>query len=522
MGLKDHESGTVHGEHPASQRKARTVIEVGLVRSRTQSMTRMASDGDIALWCPEAEIILQHWIPEGSDILAPQRNESKVRHTLDRGISLRVDAVIAPRHIAAPHDAPLQIIHASQPFFAQAQQSHIDLSVVLDPQSQQERELDPQQRGEKASQGSVSTASTTVSKRPGSLDHAVASDPARMHPELSCLPLTPAGLQGKDAIGGEPAQCMGEEQTQVLHSGRGAVGRRRITASCNGRYSKCQLVRSHSCCLRQTGRDLEFVFAESSALEETILLSSKTALRVKGGRVELVQQDGRHMWLWGLPPHTLVTIHQTFAQVASAQPQTEPLTYHVVHSVASAQIQKTRASTPDSVVPEDACYVELGFAPNAAIPHAPSQVSSGSELLPCSSRRNAGATALLNHALQWPLQPASSDAPTTRTEENSITAIYKPIASSAGGNGAGKHIVIVAGGSTRNRVVVPALRLHVLAQPEPYVAQQGAETLKRDQGGFPSIRTPSSSISHDSVRRQPDAPSTPLPLQNCHVIQVCL
>ena len=149
-------------------------------------------------------------------------------------------------------------------------------------------------------------------------------DSAPRQQPLSSMPVTP----GKFARGNGPQDVMAasaREQTwasnavKVLHNGAGGIGRRKKELGCNGRYAKCQVLRSRQCSLRTRGIGVEFVFGQGSQYMECIALSRDTKLHIKGGRVELVQPDGRHMWLWNVAPQALSLVHETFAALQRDQ-----------------------------------------------------------------------------------------------------------------------------------------------------------------------------------------------------------
>jgi len=101
----------------------------------------------------------------------------------------------------------------------------------------------------------------------------------------------------------------------VLHAGRGGAGRRNEAASCTGRHrmSKCGVRKSKDCRLCATVATMEFIIDG-----ECIALSARSMLRIKGARVELVEPDGRHLWLWNVPRDALCSIEEAFARVQQA------------------------------------------------------------------------------------------------------------------------------------------------------------------------------------------------------------
>lgn len=99
----------------------------------------------------------------------------------------------------------------------------------------------------------------------------------------------------------------------VLHAGRGGAGWRKKTAGCTGRRSKCKVRRSNACSLCSTASAMVFILDG-----ECITLSSKCMLNIKGARVELVQPDGMHLWLWNVASDALCSVAEAFARMREA------------------------------------------------------------------------------------------------------------------------------------------------------------------------------------------------------------
>ena len=51
---------------------------------------------------------------------------------------------------------------------------------------------------------------------------------------------------------------------------------------------------------------------------EYITLSAKSMLNIKGARVELVQPDGMHLWLWNVASDALCSVKEAFARIHQA------------------------------------------------------------------------------------------------------------------------------------------------------------------------------------------------------------
>jgi hypothetical protein len=109
----------------------------------------------------------------------------------------------------------------------------------------------------------------------------------------------------------EPA--VGASNRTVLHAGRGGAGWRKETAGCTGRRSKCKVRRSNACSLCSTASAMVFILDG-----ECIMLSAKSMLNIKGARVELVQPDGMHLWLWNVASDALCSVKEAFARIHQA------------------------------------------------------------------------------------------------------------------------------------------------------------------------------------------------------------
>jgi len=115
----------------------------------------------------------------------------------------------------------------------------------------------------------------------------------------------------KKAQPAEPA--VGASNRTVLHAGRGGAGWRKETAGCTGRRSKCKVRRSNTCSLCSTASAMVFILDG-----ECITLSAKSMLNIKGARVELVQPDGMHLWLWNVASDALCSVQEAFARMRQA------------------------------------------------------------------------------------------------------------------------------------------------------------------------------------------------------------
>ena len=105
------------------------------------------------------------------------------------------------------------------------------------------------------------------------------------------------------------------EDVCVLHSGHGGIGRRRNVACCTVVSTKQNVWRSRYCRLviRQSNLEMHFEFEDKSRIR----LGAASTMTVKGlpnmpARVELVNEDGQHMWLWDVSPQVLPVIVQAY------------------------------------------------------------------------------------------------------------------------------------------------------------------------------------------------------------------
>ena len=117
------------------------------------------------------------------------------------------------------------------------------------------------------------------------------------------------------------------EDVYVLHSGHGGIGRRRNVACCAVVSTKHIVWRSRYCRLviRQSNLEMHFEFEEKTR----ILLGAASTMTVKGlpnmpARVELVNEDGQHMWLWDVSPQVLPVIVQAYQSMMQSKPHAAP------------------------------------------------------------------------------------------------------------------------------------------------------------------------------------------------------
>jgi hypothetical protein len=108
-------------------------------------------------------------------------------------------------------------------------------------------------------------------------------------------------------------RVVGASNRTVLHAGCGGAGWRKEKAGCTGRRSKCKVRRSNACSLCSTASAMVFILDG-----ECITLSSKCMLNIKGARVELVQPDGMHLWLWNVSSDALCSVAEAFARMREA------------------------------------------------------------------------------------------------------------------------------------------------------------------------------------------------------------
>ena len=194
-------------------------------------------------------------------------------------------------------------------------------------------------------------------------------------------------VQGKDAEAEasdtKPEVDVAEAKATEIWTGLGGFGRRRETPGCNGRYPKCELKKSPHCALRvlhaQPTR-VEFLFAVDLVKHENVTtLSHETVLKMKGRRIEMVQPNGTHVWLWGVHPPAIREIFTAFESMNTYQRQSTahklvdpPNVGFQGKSIeippSSARILRSQMASHHHPQHEDGCEVELGFAP-AGTPH---------------------------------------------------------------------------------------------------------------------------------------------------------
>ena len=191
-----------------------------------------------------------------------------------------------------------------------------------------------------------------------------------------------ARIEDYDATADTPQSVLDKTAQKVLHRGHGGIGRRHKATGCGCylRHAKCQVVRGVGSLRRSQGRPttVEFVFAEDSPDFEIIALSHKTVLKVKGAssrpRIELVQPDGRHMWLWSVPTEALEEVFEAFEDlVAPIRGAVHQPTIDVDFRIknketvpASARAMRSQMVLRDDKTDDDDCMVQLGFAPAGA------------------------------------------------------------------------------------------------------------------------------------------------------------
>ena len=145
-----------------------------------------------------------------------------------------------------------------------------------------------------------------------------------------------------------------KESECVLHSGHGGIGRR--YAGCAGVSIKHRVLRSRACRLvlaRQSNCEMYFEFEQAR-----IKLSAASSLTIKGlsnepSRVELVNEDGQHMWLWGVDPQKLPVIVQAFQRMQmeatrQTQPHAKPFLQPQVPDISKEEWQGLTRSSPSS------------------------------------------------------------------------------------------------------------------------------------------------------------------------------
>ena len=117
------------------------------------------------------------------------------------------------------------------------------------------------------------------------------------------------------------------EDVYVLHSGHGGIGRRRNVAYCGVVSTKHNVWRSRYCRLviRQSTLEMHFEFEEKTRIQ----LGAASTMTVKGlpnmpARVELVNEDGQHMWLWDVSPQVLPVIVQAYQSMMQSKPHAAP------------------------------------------------------------------------------------------------------------------------------------------------------------------------------------------------------
>ena len=191
-----------------------------------------------------------------------------------------------------------------------------------------------------------------------------------------------ARIEDYDATADTPQSVLDKTAQKVLHRGHGGIGRRHKVTGCGCylRHAKCQVVRGVGSLRRSQGRPttVEFVFAEDSPDFEIIALSHKTVLKVKGAssrpRIELVQPDGRHMWLWSVPTEALEEVFEAFEDLVAPirggvhQP-TIDVDFRIKNKEtvpASARAMRSQMVLRDDKTDDDDCMVQLGFAPAGA------------------------------------------------------------------------------------------------------------------------------------------------------------
>jgi len=383
------------------------------------------------LWCPEAErapaaaasqvvagarspLEAADWIPEqqvlpsgGAPALpVPLRLESR------RGMTPRRDFRPQPRISIAPA-ANLEVVHATTPFFS-------DESATQGRGEEQPFQvtrnsgLRPARKHETTpNSGNESLTASTKSMSPDSQNDAWV-DSARRHPRLTSLPLTPNTVTPSSqaiqlvAVSEPCDQGAGDQivlpsKSRVLHCGRGGVGRRRETTNCNGRHAKSEVRRSHNCCLRVVPHTeryaIEFSFAEGSPHYQRVVMPDKTDVNVKGARVELVQPDGKHVWLWAVPPSTIVDICRAFTEVSNQAQGAEQV---VSFASASGQAQMEARA-------EDVCKVQLGFVPAGVVPRATAKPEP-------SKKPESGETEDLSRTAPPPSEQRKPNVPALRLE----------------------------------------------------------------------------------------------------------
>ena len=393
--------------------------------------TRRSVEVAPTIWCPEAEprpssrLPGTHWIPEAAAV--PERTESKLPTAVNlrRGLTPRAAGAPGGSHGVPTSANDMQIVHASEPFFSHEatphdharQHARHDARHAM-PTAQAQEAVANSTPKVPEGPASAQTAST-VSKSPTSHDDVGSVDSTeRQQPtELSSLPLTPHKCAGgdearQDLAAGQVGEGQVASASKVLHSGRGGIGRRREVAGCNGRYGKCQVVRSHQCCLRVLGTSVQFVFAQGSQQQECFALSRQTQLRLKGGRVELVQPDGRHMWLWNVAPHALLLVQQTFAELlqSSSEAQTRVPVDVPAEAVPAAEGKSAG----------NRCEVQLGFVPL----NAGAEVVSGGAASPAAPPRTAS---VLPDTQRARTHKARTQVPALRLEELKAPEPYRPI-----------------------------------------------------------------------------------------------
>ena len=270
----------------------------------------------------------------------------------------------------APKTKNLEIIHAMRPFFSHGATALGGVSGAASSACAASDALEAAPDTPLAPEGPASAQTAT----PHSHDDTGWVDSAPRQQPLSSMPVTP----GKFARGNSPQDVMAasaREQTgasnavKVLHNGVGGIGRRKQALGCNGRYAKCQVVRSRQCSLCTRGTGVEFVFAQGSQYMECISLSRHTKLHIKGGRVELVQPDGRHMWLWNVAPQALSLVHAAFAALQRDQDEAQlvmPITVSPPPFDAAYATPNKRNGRKDAHSHGDRYEVQLGFVPGDA------------------------------------------------------------------------------------------------------------------------------------------------------------
>jgi hypothetical protein len=444
-----------------------------------------------------------HWIPETADV--PVRNVSKLSYAVNlrralsprtmRGVTPCTSAlghrisgrgdggVVSERELArenereqewervAPKTNNLEIIHAMRPFFSHGV---TPLRGDAGRASPAAHALEAAPGTPLAPEGPASAQTATTERAltvrtPHSHDDAGWVDSAPRQQELSSMPLTPGkfarGDGSQDVLAASAREQTGASNVvKVLHNGPGGIGRRKQALGCNGRYAKCQVVRSRQCSLRTRGTGVEFVFAQGSQYMECIALSRDTKLHIKGGRVELVQPDGRHMWLWNVAPQALSLVHETFAALQRYQSEAQlvmPIT--VLHPPfdAANDIEKKRNRRKDAHGHGERYEVQLGFVPGDAGAVVPSD-SAALAATPAAPGRTAS---VLEGTPVLQGTPAPVENPRTK---------------------------------------VPALRLHELQAPQPYTPSPLVPS-----GASRSETSSSSALLSDANSTQPSTPKVP-------------